>query len=213
MQNRECQQIYGACFDCAIGLSTGAVIDPLAGTIRSVQTNKASSFFDLRIATHGFVIINLGTPAAPMWFVAEMLADGLKVHPMSKYTKRSFGGGLLYIMKFPELHDNPDRVIAFKWQILRWWNDGKKYDYDGLLEKVIPSHKDKPQNFYCTEMIEAGAKFAGVSLVPQIIATNDEDDVTPYELQMSPKGFPMLRWDNGRYIIRETDKGVTCLSR
>ena len=140
--------------------------------------------FNLKIANHVGIIIPIGGPGVKMFAIAEMLADGLKINSLSDYTKGGwFDDRIVDIKTFTPFQDPVTRTLIVD-QVLSWWQQGKGYDYEGVLKYVLPFLKDKDGKFYCSEMVEHLAlTIAKTDLLENRRTKND--NVTPYDIQKS----------------------------
>jgi len=165
-------------------------LKPISIGIRIKETGILNSFHT-NIATHVGIIVPIHAPGTRMLAIAEMLPDGLKVNSLSDYINNGyFGDRIVDIKRFPNFSDDEDEISQ---QIFKWWEEGKKYDFKGVLKYVLPFLKEKEASFYCSEMLE----WLALNICRRDLLENrrvKNDNITPYDIQkskllMSVKGY------------------------
>lgn len=148
--------------------------------------------FNTKISTHVGIVVPIGPSTVQMYGIAEMLGDGLKINSLSDYTNKGyFGPRIVCIKRFIPFQekDVQDKVIK---QIFTWWQEGKKYDYAGVLKYVLPFLKDKDGKFYCSELLEwLSLEYAHQSLIE---TKHDKDNIMPYQIQKSKLSTEVGGW-------------------
>jgi hypothetical protein len=149
------------------------------------------NMFNAKICTHVGIIVPIGPSSIQMYGMAEMLKK-LEVNPLSDYLKNGYFGKRIVDIKRFELFQEPaiqEKVIS---QIFKWWEEGKKYDYAGVIKYVLPFLKEKQNGFYCSEMIEwLALNIANSDLVE---FKHSGDNVTPYDIQKSKLSINIGGW-------------------
>jgi len=92
-------------------------------------------------------------------------------------------------------------VINFVWEYSR-------YDYKGIAEFIIKRVKDKPKEYYCSEMANHFSLLHSDNRINLRWDGGDDDDVTPYEVQNCPYLHRILP-TCGEYSYREMDYVLT----
>lgn len=151
--------------------------------------------FNTGIANHVGIVVPINTKGARMIAIAEMLGDGLHISSFSTYLNQGyFGDRIVDIRRFAPFQD-PTIQEEVMSTIFDWWEKGKKYDYAGVLEYVLPFLKDKENKFYCSEMVE----WLALNKAKQDLLDNKRpknDNITPYDIQKS-KLLPSVQgWKN-----------------
>jgi hypothetical protein len=144
---------------------------------------------DTSIATHTAIVNDLNECGIRVVGLHEMTPDGhksaLNFHTMGNYYNTGFlGDRIISIHRHPALDDGLllDRYKKILWQL---WQDGKEYDWEGCL-KNVPAFsflKDKPEEFYCSELAEWLAGQCGFSYYRD--KAEKDDNVMPNVLQKS----------------------------
>jgi len=148
--------------------------------------------FHTNIATHVGIVVPQGPEYVRMLGIAEMLADGLKVNALSDYTNKGyFGDRIVCIKRFTPFQGVSVQIALVK-QIFTWWEEGKKYDFNGVLKYVLPFLKDKDNKFYCSELLEwLALNLAHLDLVD---IKHDGDNVMPSHIQKSKLSTEVGGW-------------------
>jgi len=150
--------------------------------------------FDTKIATHVGIVVTLKTEFSEMKAIAEMMPGGLKINSFSDYLNNGYFGDRIVEIKRFRGFENPVVQSALNNQILTWWESGKKYDWNGVLEYVLPFLKDKSNRFYCSEMVEwCAINIASMDLIQGKV--DKSDNVTPFQIQMSPL-TSLINWSS-----------------
>ncbi len=161
-------------------------LKPVSLGIRIAEAGIKNTF-NTKIATHVGIVVPLGGVDFRMIGIAEMLPDGLHISSFSRYLNKGFfGDRIVDIKRFNLFTSSPAISHRITKQIFKWWEEGKGYDWNGVLEHVLPFLKDKQGKFYCSEMLEwIAINIANGTLIPGIT----KDNVTPYDQQISPLGI------------------------
>lgn len=166
-------------------------LSPIADAIR-VKEAGLKNIFHTNICTHVGIIVPVGYASTYMLAIAEMLGDGLKINSLSDYMNKGYLGPRIVDVKRFEPFQNDDVMEAILIQIMNWWQEGKKYDYAGVVKYVLPFLKDKVGQFYCSELLQwVALNIAHSSLVE---GRPKDDNIHPYAIQTSKlltsvKGF------------------------
>lgn len=158
-------------------------LSPIADMIR-IKEAGLKNIFNTRISTHVGIVVPIGTSDIPVYSIGEMLGDGLHLSSFSTYLDKGYiGDRIVDIKRFKPFTGKVSTALITK-TVLTWWNDGKKYDYAGLLKYVLPFLNDKDSKFYCSEMIG----WLAINLLnKEILDTKrpKNDTITPYDIQKS----------------------------
>ena len=140
--------------------------------------------FNTKISSHVGIVIPIGNKDANILSIAEMLGDGLHLSSFSTYLNQGYmGDRIVDIKRFGPFQEQLVQKKVIK-QVLTWWEEGKKYDYAGVLKYIFPFLKDKDGKFYCSEMVEHLAlEYAHSDLLDS--KRTEDDNVKPYDIQKS----------------------------
>jgi hypothetical protein len=139
--------------------------------------------FHTNIATHVGIIVPQGPEYVNMYGIAEMLSDGLKINALSDYINKGYlGDRIVCIKRFAPFQEEAIQKELVK-QIFTWWQEGKKYDFEGVLKYVLPFLKDKDGKFYCSELLEWLAMHLAHQDLVEI--KHEGDNVMPSHIQKS----------------------------
>ena len=149
--------------------------------------------FNTKIATHVGIVVPIGPSSISMFGIAEMLSNGLKINALSDYINKGYWGPrIVCIKRFAPFQDETIQKEIVK-QIFTWWQDGKKYDFKGVLNYVLPFLKDKDGKFYCSELLEwLALNIANQELVD---TKHDKDNVMPSQIQKSKLSTFVNEWN------------------
>ena len=152
----------------------------LADGIRMKEAG-VKNCFNTRICSHVGIVVPV-RESPRMLSIAEMLGDGLHLSSFAKYENKGYlGERIVDIKRFLPFKEFENTIIN---QILNWWEEGKKYDYEGMLKNLFPFLKDKDGKFYCSEMLEYLAlEYTHTDLLD--FKHPNDDNVTPYDIQKS----------------------------
>jgi hypothetical protein len=129
---------------------------PFAEVIRA-RTWPKRSIFDMSLGTHCGTIVDRG---GGLYYVAEMLADGLVFSELQKYDNgpRSWLRHIVAIKRHPLFWDGDSgavrQTLANDWMI-KQHSFGVKYGYDELVRFVDPDRKCNPYRMICSVWCEA----------------------------------------------------------
>jgi hypothetical protein len=165
-------------------------LSPIALGIRVRQAGFKNAF-NLNVCTHVGVVVPIGPNNTTMFGIAEML-DRLEINPLTDYTNNNyFGKRIVDIKRFELFQDHAIQKEAVD-LIFKWWEEGKKYDYAGVIKYVLPFLKEKQNGFYCSEMIEWLA--LNIAKMDLVDIKHKGDNVTPYDLQVSRLLTSVKNW-------------------
>lgn len=165
----------------------------LSWIAEGIRTKEAGvkNIFNTKICTHVGIVVPMGPASVQMYGIAEMLKK-LEVNPLSDYLNKGYFGKRIVDIKRFDLFQEPaiqEKAIS---QIFKWWEEGKKYDYVGVIKYVLPFLKEKQSGFYCSEMLEwLALNIANGDLVDVV---HKGDNVTPYDIQKSKLTHSVENW-------------------
>lgn len=163
----------------------------LANGIR-IKEAGVQNTFNTRIATHVGIVVPQGPEYIRMLGIAEMLGDGLKINALSDYVNKGYlGPRIVCIKRFIPFQEAEVQRKVVK-QIFTWWQEGKKYDFAGVLKYVLPFLKDKKGTFYCSELLEwLSLEYSKQDLVE---VKHSGDNVMPSDIQKSKLSTEVGGW-------------------
>jgi hypothetical protein len=149
------------------------------GTAGLKKRNGLVEMWRLNVANHVGYIVEIGG----LYWLAEMLNDGLKISSLKEYTKDPKKNRIVAVKRLAIFDDPEERQKANEFLIDKA-HRLVPYDWHGSPGAFLGLCSDNPDSWYCSEMVETIANMYGGSWDAwQLNRSGKKSRIAPIEIQ------------------------------